>query len=1131
MSNKIQKDSTTETAHQSALPRPMRARAGLGVIGFSVGILWIGMGGGSPLPAQEIDTPTAAVTDPGQQDFGQQDLGQQDLGEKSAQDPLNADLPAGLAKIIDSNTPAKLPESQRDQTVRFAFKDEKWKTVIDWFAEQLDLIVYANYSDYPVGTFTSVDGQDYSVRDALDQLNMMLMFKGYTLVRMGPYLVVINHSEQGIPADLIPLVSENDLDERGNYELVNCKFDITGLDPAFIESQVRLLVKEPRGDVRLLAVSDELLVRENGSVLRRVRDLVNTARANSKIVFRQRELKHIPFQVLMPILRRQFGMRDNENQLSDGTLAINVLHTETQPWISGTADKVRRVMDMIDQLDLEENRQLGVEVEGYVLKHYIPRADSELIYRILVTVFADRGDLKMTLSPDTEIIYVRARQSDHDLIESYLAQFEENALSVISLTCNYLTPMELVLQLKQMLGISTSLLEEESSRNKNLIFMEDSANDRVIVRGSKRMLDTIKDLALVLDPPPTEGSKNKPPYRLLQVDGASVNDLLDQFGPLFSETYGRPNAVQFKLPKDRQTLDTNGSRRNSGIRFPTYDREFGQGSFDKLNPDTLTDEQLNEIFQQIRERFSQRSDENTDEATSNGAAGGGVRQEEVIPQPALQDDTRPARPPISPIQTQTPARPVERLGSSTANASRAVHRSLSGREYEVVTLGQRAPASPSQKSNFSPSSDRVYATTELQDEEIQDETEVPPVRTPGGLSLGGVSVPGDPVYIEMTPNGLMLRSRDLEALDLAEQLLRSLMKESVATLSTEPEKTVFFLGYRPASEIAAEIEEILGIGGGGGGGGGGLGDMMGNMAQNMIPGGQMLAPLLGGGGGATSSPKTNGEVSLNVDNYLNAIIVYANAIDTKEIEFWVDLKDRPTAPHDPRIYGETRAIKIKYRDPQGVKDQVDALFAPYIRKPEGQGGGGGQPQVDPQALIRAMMGGRGGRGGGGGGGGSSEPAKPQIDVSVDIDAKLLLVKGPDYILDDVETFVRRIDYENAVPRKSVEIIPLPPGVTAEALVPLFPQNFGAGTQQTPQQRQAQQRPGQQPAQGGGGNADMQRAIQQAIQGQRGGAGGGGANFGGQRGGAGGGANFGGQRGGAGGGGGQQRGGGGGRGGR
>ena len=978
---------------------------------------------------------------------------------EAAAAPVDA---AAAPVAIQDPTAASQPASQQSKTIRFAFENEKWSNVIDWFAEQIGLIVYTDYSPYPEGTFSNADGKDYSVKEALDQLNFYLSLQGYTLVRFGNRLIIIDHQTKGLPADLIPIVSETELDDRGEYEVVVCKFNISGLDFESIERQVRQLIKEPRGEVRLLTISEELYVRETARQLRQIRSVVDKAKTSAVIVYEAVTLNHIPFPQLMQFMRAQFGMRENENRLEDGTLAVSLLNSETRPWISGTRDKVQKALKLISELDIEANRPTGLEVEGYVIKYYAPKTDPAIIERILAAFFAGRGDIRMTMSEDSDTIYVKARPRDHLEIEELITKLEGNSVVFERIDCHNLLPSEMVLKLKQALGISTSILEEDAPAGpgKNLIFMEDI--ECIFVRGTRRLVDEVKTIAEKLDPPPVEGDVVRLPYRfnpnITEEDAPQIVDLLQGVW----ETAGAPSPLQWRTPADRRSGQGEGpvERGNSGMRFPSFDRDFGQGEFDKLNPEGLSAEQLEQLMQLI-ELMQKRNTENS--------------------QPAQESQGSP------PTQSPRATSPIQ------------TKRTLTGREYEVVELRRDRRASDRNSHDRSRQMSGVYAVARVQE---QDDT-LPPTRPGDVIGFNGESVPGDPIIIEMTPNGLMMRSRDLDALDLAEKMLKELTKGTTAVVDSTPARTVFFLGYRPAADVATEIEEILGISSSGGGAaGGGMGDMLGNMAQNALGGaaGGMLGAMMGGGAsGSTSSDKTSGDVSIHVDNYLNAMIVYANVTDTEAIDELIELKDRPTAPHDPRIYGSSRSLKIKHRDPQTVKDQVDIHFASYLRKAEGQGGGQQQPQMNPQQLIQAMMGGRGGRGGGGG---SSEPAKPMISVSVDVEAKLLMVKGPDNLIDEVEQFVSAMDFEGAVPEIQMQVMKLPPGVTAEQVGKVMSDLFNAGTQ-------TQQRPGQQPGQagqpgqqpggmgGGGGNADAFRAIQDAMRQGMGGQGGGGQGGGGR----------------------------------
>jgi len=1068
------------------------------------------------------------------------------LDDRYGEDFQRQDAPPGAGLLLpglsDPDEPSSVPLDHQDLTLRFAFKNERWSTVIDWFAEQLDLVVYA-YSDYPRGTFTNVDGKDYTVKDALDQLNHMLMLEGYTLLRFNNYLIVIDHARDGIPPELVPTVAPEELDDRGFYELVNCKFDISNLDPDFIERQVAQIVQPPRGAVRLLAVSDQLLVRENAGRLRMIREILDRAQSRAEIVYKRATLDYIPFEMLMQVARMEFGMSDGENRLGDGTLAVSLLNTETRPWISGTPDKVDRLLRLIEKLDTPENSTREIDVEGYVIRYYTPRTDPQIVYRIMTNYFDGRTDIRITISDDSDVIYVKARPKDHAEIDELVANLESNAMAVAAIPCYRLRPNEMILRLKTALGMPTSLLmDDERDRGGNkTVFMEDTFNDQVIVRGTRRMIYEVQELAKVLDPPPSEGTQNKPPFRQLQIDDSYVDDLVDSFDRIWNDQYSQPNVLKWTMPQDRRPVLGSGSGsgsaglQNPGYRFPSYDRQFGRGSFDQMNPGNLTPDQLQQLMQLMQLMAEQQAATaggeteptrlpevdhrpgRTEGLQSSPARSGGPDSERLSP-PQEGEIDRPRPRPVDPVDTTT-------------------RRSLTGRETRVVSLAGRRDSREPAASQDRPAADHaseLYAMTPSRVAEApapkakarefaEQDDDLPPVRTAqeDRPTNGFQSVPGDPVFIEKTPSGLMIRSRDMQALDLAEQILRSLARETTYSLDSAglPSKTVFFLGYRSAAEIADEIEDILGVGGGGGGGGGGLPGMLGNMAQNAMgqaAGGMLDAFMGGGGGGGSSSPKTVGEVSIHVDNFLNAMIVYAGPEDTDEIESLIELKDRPTAPHDPRIYGETLSIKIQYRDPEVVKEQVELHFSPYLRKPEGQGGGQGQGQgqgqINPQQLIAMLQGGgRNRRGGGGGGmGGSSEPAKPTISVSVDVEAKRLLVMGPGYLLKLVENFVSEMDYEDAVEKKTIALISPPPGVTPAMINTAFAQYFQAGTATQPATGRQQapgtggQARGGQPGGGAAGGAGGAMDIMRAIEAQRA-RGGGGGNFGG----AGGGGNFGG----------------------
>ena len=114
-----------------------------------------------------------------------------------------------------------------------------WKDVLEWFAQQADLSLMADVT--PPGTLNYSDDLEYTPTEALDLLNGVLLTKGYTLVRRERMLILIN-LEDGIPPNLVPTITPDALDGRGEYELVSVLFNLKKLRPEEAEAEIMELL-------------------------------------------------------------------------------------------------------------------------------------------------------------------------------------------------------------------------------------------------------------------------------------------------------------------------------------------------------------------------------------------------------------------------------------------------------------------------------------------------------------------------------------------------------------------------------------------------------------------------------------------------------------------------------------------------------------------------------------------------------------------------------------------------------------------------------------------------------------------------------------------------------------------------
>ena len=105
------------------------------------------------------------------------------------------------------------------------------------------------------------------------------------------------------------------------------------------------------------------------------------------------------------------------------------------------------------------------------------------------------------------------------------------------------------------------------------------------------------------------------------------------------------------------------------------------------------------------------------------------------------------------------------------------------------------------------------------------------------------SVPGSPIEVKFTEFGMVLDSKDFDALDDLETEIYN----RLGAVSDTQGPQFFQLVYRSADEMLGFLEEYYGLVDSGGGGGGGAGGIMGGMMSNMLGGGgDLLGGLLGG---------------------------------------------------------------------------------------------------------------------------------------------------------------------------------------------------------------------------------------------------------------------------------------------
>lgn len=193
------------------------------------------------------------------------------LGSNEVHETIKEVLKAIKPKATDDLTVAP----QRDETrFRFAFRQQPWNDVLEWFAETAELSLVTDTA-IP-GTFNYQDKRIYTVAEATDLLNSVLLTKGFAMIARDRMLYVID-LEDGIPAALVPRVKVEDLRKRGKFELISVLLPIGDEDAEQIRQEVQPLLGR-HGQVTAMPRSGMILVTDRAGVVRAVHELLDSKR-------------------------------------------------------------------------------------------------------------------------------------------------------------------------------------------------------------------------------------------------------------------------------------------------------------------------------------------------------------------------------------------------------------------------------------------------------------------------------------------------------------------------------------------------------------------------------------------------------------------------------------------------------------------------------------------------------------------------------------------------------------------------------------------------------------------------------------------------------------------------------------
>ncbi len=495
------------------------------VTGFAVP-LSVGQESDRDVPTQTADDPVAEGTSETLAESGtatavpQEDPGKAlaDLLGKAMADE-NASEGATESEAISL---AKLPNDR----VRFSFDGVAWRDVIRWLADEGGLALQV--SELPTGSFTYSDPRVFTHAEAIDRINLFLLPEGFTLVRSGQLLSVINLGDQRSMQQLdamAELVTTDDLKDRSRHEVLKCIFPLGDIDPeeAVQELSVMNLMTTPE----VLGKTKQLIITDTASKLRSVQSILSAFTPDEMTngtVVESFALKHVLAEDVLLVARPHLGLATGEMIGIDVSISADVLGKNI--FVTGMEDKVKLLEGLVKAVDQPEQKETNEEGESVLRSHAVSGGNVETVYNVLQTLLAGRTNtIRLSMDEDASTIVAFAPESVQKEIEGTVSQLQASEAEFAVIPLKTVDPYFVISLLDEMLDLPDSLDDPETIDPDAPKIDADPGSMRLFVRAKKAQLEQIKKIVEGLDSVQAADSGTR--LRFLPLKGENADELID----------------------------------------------------------------------------------------------------------------------------------------------------------------------------------------------------------------------------------------------------------------------------------------------------------------------------------------------------------------------------------------------------------------------------------------------------------------------------------------------------------------------------------------------------------------------------------------------------------------------------
>ena len=433
-------------------------------------------------------------------------------------------LKAAMAERKLALKARQTPADPQSGQLQFSFEGASWREVINWLAEQGGLALHVG--DLPTGSFSYTDPAQYTHQQALDRVNLFLLPQGYTLVRSGKLLTVINLSDprsmQQLDA-IAKMVSTKQLDQLNDHDVVKCIFPLGEIEAedAVDELSALNLMTTPK----VFTKTNQLLVTDTVSKLKNVKvilDAFNPDEMENGTVVKTFVLQHVEAEDILLVARPHMGLATGEMIGIDVSISADLQGKYI--FVTGVEDKVKLLENLVESLD-KPKKTMANSGDNKLQSHSVEGGNVESVYNVLLTLLADK-EVRLSMDEEAGNIIALATPDVQKHIADTVAQLQASEADFEVIPLKTADPYFVISLLEEMLDLPDSLTDPDDIDPDTPKIDADPGNMRLFVRAKRPQIDQIKKIVAGLDSTATTAEGDNNEIRVLPLKGKEAERVL-----------------------------------------------------------------------------------------------------------------------------------------------------------------------------------------------------------------------------------------------------------------------------------------------------------------------------------------------------------------------------------------------------------------------------------------------------------------------------------------------------------------------------------------------------------------------------------------------------------------------------